>query len=824
MQITYDGTFDLATANTSKAVSWRNKEITWQDFLDKISVTHITHETVAEYRAMKPQQQAEIKNVGGFVGGYLTKGRRKKGSVMHRQLITLDLDFAKPDLWDTVSMIYGFAMALYSTHKHTPENPRLRLIIPLDREVPTDEYQAIARKIAGEIGIELFDTTTFEPERLMYWPSTSKDGTYEFHYQDGPWLSADEILNSYVDWKDSSAWPVSEKVNGIIQRGMAKQGDPLEKPGIIGAFCRTYGIADAIAEFLPDKYLPTDVEDRFTYVHGSTAMGLVVYEDKFAFSHHGTDPVSGKLCNAFDLVRIHLHGLKDDGVSEGTAHNKLPSYLAMCDTASQDKSVRIQLTTDRLAEAEEDFGGPINLSEGLQVDEDGMLEDNDEPEVEEDNEWMAKLDTDRKGNVACTIDNCVIIFQNDPRFKGRLAFNDFNKTEVALASLPWRKVDPQNPTPLDNVDASGIRHYLERVYSITAEKKIKDALMLVLRKNKFNPVKDYLEKCTWDGKPRLDSLFIDYLGAEDNEYVRSVTRKAFVAAVARIYRPGVKFDCVLTLVGKQGIGKSQILKKMGGEWFSDSFGGIGTNQAYEQIQGVWLVEIAELAGLKKAEVDMIKHFISKTEDRYRSAYAEKPETCVRMCVFFATTNDATGFLKDATGNRRWWPVSTGKQKTKKDIFIDLTASEVMQIWGEAKTKFQAGEKLYLTGEVKGISEAIQQENTEVDERAAIIAQFIETPIPSNWAAMDTFLRRNYIEDYRKEGASAEMEAADQRKDVCAAEIWCECFNGAYRDMTTYNTKYIHTAMLNMPGWEKSTVRTNFGVYGYQKGYRRIVKP
>lgn len=823
MQITHDGTFDIAIGRNRKETAWKNKEYTWSQFLERIKDTHRTVETVAEYFAAKKPRQDELKDVGGFVGGYLTKGRRKKGSVMHRQLVTLDLDFATSELWDTLTLLYGHAMAMYSTHKHTPESPRLRLIIPLDREVPTDEYMAISRKIAGEIGIELFDTTTFEPERLMYWPSTSKDGVYEFQFQDGPWVSADEILDSYVDWKDTSAWPVSEKVNGLIMRGMAKQGDPLEKPGIIGAFCRTYSMTEALDTFLSEVYTPTDAENRYSYKHGSTAMGLIIYEDKYAYSHHGTDPAGGKLCNAFDLVRLHLHGLKDEGVAEGTINTKLPSYDAMCDTASKDASVRIQMRSDKLSEAEEDFGGPINWSEEspMTVDEAGMLEDNDEPEVEEDKTWMAKLDTDRKGNVACTIDNCVIIFQNDPRFKGKLAYNEFNKTEVVLSSLPWIKVDPQSPVPISDVDDSGIRHYLERVYGITGEKKINDALTLVLRKNKFNPVKNYLETCTWDGKKRLDTLFIDYLGAEDSPYVRSVTRKAFVAAVARIYRPGVKFDCVLTLVGKQGIGKSQILKRMGGNWFTDSFSGIGTNQAYEQIEGVWLIEIAELAGLKKAEVDMIKHFISKTEDRYRAAYAKKPETHVRMCVFFATTNDMGGFLKDNTGNRRWWPVATGIQKPSKDIFVDLTSSEVMQLWAEAKTLYQKGEKLYLMGDVKEASERIQSENTEVDERAAIIQHFLEIGVPANWAAMDTFERRNYIDDIRK---GEEISEGSIRTDVCAAEIWCECFGGAYRDMTTYNTKYIHNAMLNMPGWEKSNIRVNFGTYGYQKGYRRIVKP
>ena len=197
-----------------------------------------------------------------------------------------------------VGLIYSCAAVLYSTHKHEPDAPRYRLIIPLDRPVMSDEYQAIARKIAGLLGIENFDPTTFQPERLMYWPSTSKDGEYMFQEQDGKFLCADTVLNSYRDWRDSSEWPVSAKVDKIIQRGMAKQGDPLEKNGIVGAFCRSYTISEVIDEYLPKIYESCTVDGRFTYKEGSTAAGLVVYDDKYAYSHHGTDPISGKLCNA----------------------------------------------------------------------------------------------------------------------------------------------------------------------------------------------------------------------------------------------------------------------------------------------------------------------------------------------------------------------------------------------------------------------------------------------------------------------------------------------------------------------------------------------
>ena len=228
INITHDHRLDIALGKSRREMNWKNKEWLWSDLVKRVSVTHRTAETHAEYMAAKRDRQDELKDVGGFVGGYLTGGRRKSGSVAHRQLITLDLDFAEPEFWDDFQLTFANAALMYSTHKHEADKPRLRLIMPLDRPVFADEYQAIARKIAGLLDIELFDPTTFQAERLMYWPSTSKDGEYLFEYQDGTWLNADSILSMYTDWTDSSEWPVSIKVDKVLQRNMAKQGDPLE--------------------------------------------------------------------------------------------------------------------------------------------------------------------------------------------------------------------------------------------------------------------------------------------------------------------------------------------------------------------------------------------------------------------------------------------------------------------------------------------------------------------------------------------------------------------------------------------------------------------
>lgn len=794
LTIEHDGKLDIATGKSRKELNWRNKEITWSELVKRVSVTHRTAETYGEYLGAKKARQDEIKDIGGFVGGYLSKGRRKAGNVQHRQLITLDLDFATADFWNDFQLTYINAACLYSTHKHSSDSPRLRLIMPLDREVFADEYEAIARKIASTLGIESFDHTTFEPSRLMYWPSTSKDGEFVFEFQDGEWLSADEVLASYVDWKDSSEWPVSASVHNLVQRTIQKQGDPLEKPGVVGAFCRAFSISEAIETFLTDVYESCDVENRYTYKEGSTSAGLVVYDDKYAYSHHGTDPCANKLSNAFDLVRLHKFGLKDEDAKEGTPGNKLPSYTSMVAFATQDIKVKKQIGSERLADAKDEF--KIGFDE--------------EPE---NNDWIAELEVNTKGDYFSTIDNILLILTKDPNLKKAFGFNVFEQREVALKDLPWRKVTT-NSKYLTDKDDAGLRHYLESVYGITGVQKIQDGFDLVMMDNCFHPVKDYLEGLYWDEQERVETLLTDYLGVADSEYVRAVTRKTLAAAVARIYRPGCKFDYVLTFVGKQGLKKSSLIDKLGGPWFSDSFFTVQGKEAFEQLQGSWLIEIAELSALKRAEIEAVKHFITKREDKYRVAYGRKIENFPRQCVFFATTNKID-FLKDSTGNRRFWPVDVHTQLPEKDVFKDLNVHEVSQIWAEAVEIYKAGEQLYLDEQMEKLAFEEQAEHTEKDDRMGMIQKYLNTKVPFNWEDLSVFDRRSFLQGDEMIGKPEKL-----RDKICVAEIWCELFGGTVKDMNSFNTKDLHTMMQNIEDWTKSKGNLRFGIYGEQKGYVR----
>ncbi len=292
----YNITVDIATGKHRHTAKWRNKRTTWQDIAASCEETTRTDETQAQFFKMDKEKQDDVKDKGGFVGGYLKDGRRLKANIVHRQVVALDVDYTDNlDTWlDCREM--DFAALMYTTHKHRREAPRYRIVFPLDRPCTPDEYEAIARTVASWMDIEVFDDTTYQPNRLMHYPSSSKDGEYIFDIIDAPVLSADEVLDGMTNYEDVTTWPRSSRELERLRdrRGVDKAEDPETKTGIVGAFCRAYGIEEAIYEFLSDKYTPCERlgRDRYTYVGGSTSGGLIVYDNKFAYSHHATDPCS----------------------------------------------------------------------------------------------------------------------------------------------------------------------------------------------------------------------------------------------------------------------------------------------------------------------------------------------------------------------------------------------------------------------------------------------------------------------------------------------------------------------------------------------------
>lgn len=810
MQVNHDKKLLIATGRSRKATQWQNREMLWSEFLDKLSRPTRTRETVAEYAAMGKAERDDVKDIGGFVGGYLKNGKRNSASVVNRCMVCLDADNADAALVDDLDMTFINAYALYSTHSHTPEKMRLRLIVPLSRTVTPDEYAAISRRIADELTLSRFDPTTFEPARLMYWPSAPEDGEYLFRCADEPFLDPDAVLATYPDWTDASLWPTTQPVEAKMRRTVSRQEDPLTKRGIIGAFCRAHSITDILEHTLADRYTPTAQDDRYTFVGGSTTGGLVVYDDKYAYSHHATDPAGGQLCNAFDLVRLHLFtpgGAAPDGAHVG---DEKDSVRRMQEYAAQDEATRRMLSEERRRQAAQEFG------------------DLDAPETQpsQDECWQEKLEVDRQGKVRDTLGNLALILRNDPRLKD-IAYNihrngiDIRRDAEGRSSVPWVPIK----AGWNESDLGALQIYLEHVYGLYTPSKLKGILLAIAAERGYHPIRDYIESLpAWDGVSRVDTLFVDYLGAADTAYTRAVARKMMVAAVARVYRPGIKFDSVVVLNGPQGMGKSSFFAKLGGKWFSDSLtiGDMKDKAAPEKLQGYWILELGELAGLKKVDVETVKAFITRQDDKFRHSYGYSVEDHPRQCIIVGSTNNGDGFLRDITGNRRFWPVScttSGKHRPWE------VAEVVEQLWAEAYRLFRDGEALYLTPEIERMAEAEQTEALESDVREGMIAEYLEKLLPEDWDRMDLSERRGFLRGDPFTGGSRVGTA--RRTVVSAVEIWAECFGKEPTAIRRSDTYDIFGMLMKIGGWEKYSGNKNSLLrrppYGPQRCYQRIAR-
>ncbi|WP_343216238.1 virulence-associated E family protein [Clostridium frigoris] len=645
--------------------------------------------------------------------------------------------------------------------------------------------------MAGDLGIDFFDDTTYQPQRLMYWPSTSSDGQFVFNVLDEPWLNADEVLKRYADWKDSSFWPESSRSKTERKKIADKQGDPREKSGVIGAFCRNYTVVDVIDKFLNDVYSPCEEPNRYTYTKGSTAGGLIIYENgDFAYSHHGTDPASGKLCNAFDLVRLHKFGDLDEDITEGTPAVKLPSFIAMMDSVMKDGEVKKLIITERIAEAEEDF--------------------------KDDEDWQTRLTINKNGQIKDGLQNLVLIMQNDESLK-TIAYNQHRDGIDAKEGLPWKQIKEG----WSDCDMSALKVYFDKTYGVWSPTKTKEALIAVSAERAYHPIKEYLDALPeWDDIERLDTLLIDYLGAEDNEYSRAVIRKTLVAAVARIYEPGTKFDSVLILNGPQGIGKSTFFSRLGNKWFSDSLTitDMRDKAAAEKLQGYWLLELGELAGIRKTDVETVKSFVSRTDDKYRASYGVNVESHPRQCVVVGSTNSESGFLRDTTGNRRFWPVRVTGNSVKKAWELE----EVDQIWAEVLCVYRKGEVLFLKGDEAQIAISEQADAMETDDREGLVREYLEKALPGNWSSMDLCDRRNFLSG--GDFGVAEIGTV-KRNIVCPMEIWCEGFGKDSANLKKTDSYEITAIMARIENWKPYDVTksgtTRFPIYNKQRAFMRV---
>lgn len=770
---------NIAYGNSRSARQWSNKTICFDALKERLKVTIRTSESAEEYARFPKSKRDEAKDHGGFVAGVLKGGRRKIDTVVSRSMVALDGDRIEPGFLADYEKNVPYASVLYSTHSHTEDAPRVRLVFPLTRDVSPEEYVAVARYLAQTLGMDYFDECSYQPNQLMYWPSTPSNGVFVYKETDKEWLNPDDILAAHPEWKDPTRLPTSSRESRANSLSIQRVQDPLEKEGVVGLFNRAFfPISLAIDTFLSDIYEPADRENRYHLIESSSMAGVEIKEGgKFVYSHHAKDPAYLKLCNAFDIVRIHKFGDEDEK----------KSFQQMCDFALTVDSVKLAALEERRRQAGEEFA--------------------------QNGDWRKKLELDRKGGIKDTLDNIVLIIQNDEELCG-IAFNCHRDGIDARDRLPWEQIKGG----WSDSDAAALKVYLSKKYGIYSPTKTKDAVVAVAAERAYHPIRDYLESLPeWDGIPRVDTLLIDYFGAADNGYTRAVCRKSMVAAIARVYRPGTKFDSVLILNGPQGIGKSTFFSKLAGDWFSDSLTltDMKDKAGPEKLQGYWILELGELAGMRKADIETVKSFISRVDDKYRASYGVNVESHPRQCIIVGTTNAETGFLRDITGNRRFWPVRVFGNSGRKPW--QLTNEDVAQIWAETLVLYQKGEKLYLEGQDAEIAVSEQADALETDEREGLVREYLETLLPEKWPEMSLFERRSYLSD--SDFGLSKKDGTVRRAYACNMEIWCECFGKEASAMKPADSYAIAAIMRKIEGWEKAE-RTTYPIYGRQRGYKR----
>lgn len=823
----------IATATSAQAKKWKNTEIGWSDLVKKLATPTRTQELFKEYLKLSKDQQGKIKDVGGYVGGSLAQGRRLAQNVSWRSLVTLDLDNGSPGILDEIKQaLRGYTYAVYSTHKHSPKAPRLRVILPLSKNVTMEQYEPIARRISADINIDAMDKTTYQPSRLMFWGSVAKDAEFVFHVENGRFLNPDEQLARYDDWRDVYSWPYAADEMANVKHLAKKQGDPLEKRGYIGAFNRAYRIEDVIEKWLPDQY-EYFKEDRYTYLEGSTAGGLILYEDGlFAYSHHGTSPTSGQLTNAFDFLRLHLFGDLDFDVNPDTTVTKRPSYKEMMKFIHDDKQTNAEFAD--LSELPFDvFDDPSqdrSFKEIADEPDDEDWDDIDDDDWDDDSDWLEESDSsaskvrkwlstltrDERGHIESTGANVKTILDNDPNLRNKVAIDEFTRRMVVLGKLPWaRSVGDWSDT-----DDGSLQIYLEKWYGVIGPHKIIHALNEIALERSFHPVKRYIEAQKWDGKERIETVFQNFFGADDNDYTRLVAKIHFVASVARIYQPGVKYDTAVVFVGGQGLGKSLFIDRLAQGWGNDSLQRVDNKDAYEALIGSWLVELPEMSAMKKADNETIKHFLSKREDRFRLSYGKRTGTYERSCTFWGSSNDLN-FLKDTTGNRRYFPVGCDKDQRKYLSWKHLTEKYIGLLWAEAKVLYDEGFSLYLPDNMLDVAENIQAEFTEESPISPIIREFLDYPLTDAWWKMSP-TERSLVFRHRTDDEIKELiaEGGQLRQEICAAEIWTEALGREIDKMTRLDSREITGALSQIGGWKRAKNSKRFGVHGKQKYFVR----
>jgi predicted P-loop ATPase len=440
------------------------------------------------------------------------------------------------------------------------------------------------------------------------------------------------------------------------------------------------------------------------------------------------------------------------------------------------------------------------------------------PVEEYDPDWTQRLHRNEKGELKSTLPNVALIIDNEPRTRDLLAYNEFEQDWVILAKPKqvkrsresghnpinlvgrlWQARDSVNGDHWTDSHDTALRAMIEsktqlKGYGIkVSDRDMRGGVDLSASRRAFHPVKEAITRPVWDNECRAETMFIDYLGCEDNAYYRQAALMTLVGAVARIFQPGHKFDFVPILEGAQGKGKSTFIKILGLDWSSELVGDISDpKQMVEGMQGSWIIEIGELSAMHRSEVNDLKAFVSRTADKVRLAFAKRGDKFLRQCIFMGSTNDRE-YLRDVTGGRRFWPIVCN---LPGNIDTDRFRDNMMQIWAETVVIYHRmvaenpGRELplFMTEEAADLALEMQEsrrvESAE-EMLAGQITAWLEEPIDpdSRFDDLDPSTPKQY------------------RQETCVAQVWQEVL-GKEGSPTGIEASRIGRAM-TIIGWPRS---------------------
>jgi len=805
-----------------------------------------TNETVLEYQQGDKDFKLKCKDKGGFIAGKSQNNKRDSLSIQSRNMITLDMDYCPPNILNIlkekqdVKKELNFQFFVYSTHSHTPDKPRLRLIIPLKNEITIEKYEPIGRAVANIIGLEYFDATTFQINRIMYFPSVSVDGEYlceVYGLEDWNPLDPDEMLDKYMDYLNIAEFQKPHFISGLnvdrIKKGQISSSKKT-KYRIVNAFNTEYTIIEAIDKFLQDEYVKGKHQDRYTYTDGESKDGLVILNDEYAYSHHATDPSQGRLLNAFDIVRIHKFGKQDTDSTEQQQYekyDKMTSFEAMVEFIRENAPSVLKHMPEiqKLTKNEKEFvTGEVDVEKNS---------------VEED-DWRLTLDfigTKNDRHPKSNARNINLILENDDKFK-ELFYYDSLKDSICFYRTPDWNTEKKKGDLVNDEDDSEIRVYLNTVYQINSKDVVYDCVVHQSSKKRIHPIRTFFSKLPeWDGVPRIEDIVCDLYDIKPNAFYREASKAWWVGIVQRVMRPGSKFDMMIVISGNQGIGKSQFGKSIATlEWkggmetidsqpnfFGDDELPFDKKDAYEQLGGIMIYELPEFEKYyKKSDASTIKSFVSKTSDKFRKSYGRRVSEYRRQCVFIATTNDNKP-LRDRTGNRRFLPFySTLPQNTTRlynshywnENIRNQCFAEALQYYEEGFNPMSA-----FSEEAKRIWDELNEKATIENDSLPIVEMYLNNEFPINFYNFSFEDMKRYWHERVKKDFNGVSITRAKKKEFSIKEIYTVGFDRAFQNTPDFLIREQIQAALEQLGYTKATGRVRQGIFGQQQVYVKMEK-